>query len=134
MKKKLVLLSSLASGLVFVPFLALAQNGGTGTTGGSNICSSGGLNPVQGILCTIGGILNTIVPILIALAVVVFVWGVVMYVVASDEEAKKKGKDRMIWGIIGLVVIVAMWGLVSVLTTTFGLNGSVNVQVPTIPL
>jgi len=52
----------------------------------------------------------------------------------QDEEAKKTGKNRMIWGIIGLVAIVAMWGLVSLLTTTFGLNNNVNVAVPTIDL
>jgi len=38
--------------------------------------------------------------------------------IASDEEAKKAGRDRIIFGIIGLAVIVAMWGLVNILIKT----------------
>lgn len=40
----------------------------------------------------------------------------------------------MIYGIIGLVVIVAMWGLVGIVTKTFGLNGTTNVTIPTLPI
>jgi len=48
---------------------------------------------------------------LLALGVVYFVWGVVTYVIASDEEAKKTGRDRIIYGIIGLAVIIGVWVL-----------------------
>ena len=111
MKKKLIALSSL--GLVFTPFLAFAQ-----TT-----CGTG---DITAIICKVGSILNTIIPVIIVLGVVYFVWGVVQYVIASDEEAKKTGRNRMIFGIIGLVVIVSMWGLVGIVTNTFGLNGTTS--------
>ena len=77
--------------------------------------------------------MNSIVPILIALAVVYFVWGVVSFVIASDEEAKTTGRNRIIFGIIGLAVIIGMWGLVNVLRNTFGLNNTTNITLPTIP-
>ena len=67
-------------------------------------------------------ILNSIIPVLIALGVVYFVWGVVQYVIAGGEEAKKKGRDRIIYGTIGLAVITGLWGLVTIIATTFGLN------------
>lgn len=127
MKKKLIALSGF--GLALAPFVALAQ-----TTGSFNSCTGIGFGTIEGILCKIGDILNLVVPILIALGVVYFVWGVISYVIGSDEEAKKKGRDRMIFGIIGLVVIVALWGLVRIVTNTFGVStGSQNITFPTVP-
>jgi len=109
MKKKFIVLSSL--GMVFAPFLAFAATCGT-------------QGDATALLCKIGNVLNAIVPVLIALAVVYFIWGVVQYVISSDEEAKKSGKMRMIWGIIGLVVIVGVWGLVGIVTSTIGISNS----------
>ena len=129
MKKKLISLLGLA--FVFSPVLALAQ--GLGTSGSSSTCSTNVQN-IGDVICRIGSILNSIIPVLIVLGVVYFVWGVVSYVMASEEEAKKKGRDRMIYGIIGLVVIVGMWGLVSIVTNTFGLSNVTNVTLPTVPL
>ncbi len=122
MKKNLIVLSS--SVLSFMPLMAFAQN-----TGGK--CTGVGLGTVEGIICKIGDIFNIIIPILVIAGVLFFVWGVVQYVIANDEEAKKRGKDRMIYGIIGLVVIVAMWGLVGIINNTFGLG--VGTQAPVTP-
>ena len=129
MKKKLAILASV--GLTMAPLFALAQSA-SGTYAGCGTAQTPGT--IQYVICIIGNILGAVVPVLIALGIVYFVWGVVQYVIADSEEAKKKGKDHMIYGIIGLVAIVAMWGLVSLLTTTFGLNNNVNVQVPSINL
>ncbi|HCY17789.1 MAG: hypothetical protein UR62_C0005G0021 [Candidatus Nomurabacteria bacterium GW2011_GWF2_35_12] len=122
MKKKLIGLSSLVG---FAPFVALAQN----ATG----CDSVELGTVQSIICKFGNILDTLIPVLIVLGVVYFVWGVVQYVISSEEEAKQKGKMRMIYGIIGLVVIVAMWGLVGIVKRTFDLDQPTNISIPTVP-
>src|SRR3989344_585142 len=114
MKKKLIVLSSFALG--FAPLVALAQRA-TGTNPVS--CGAGGFaDTIPGLLCRIGDILNSVIPVLIALGVVYFVWGVITYVIGSDEEAKKKGRDRIIYGIIGLAVIIAVWGLVRILVNT----------------
>jgi hypothetical protein len=116
MKKKLIVLGSVFG---LTPMLALAA-----TVGTANGCSNVGLGTISGIVCKIGDILNLIVPVLIVLAVIFFIWGVIMYVIASDEEAKKAGRDRIIYGIIGLAVIVGVWGLVNILKTTFGFDNS----------
>lgn len=79
---------------------------------------------IGGLLCKFQQILNSVIPLLIALGMVYFVWGVVQYVIRDGEEAKKKGKDRIIYGIIGLAVIVGLWGLVKIVVTTFGLEGT----------
>ena len=132
MKKKLMVLAGLVLGSV--PFVAFAQiSTGGSTSSGCNYVSTSGGN-LFGLLCRIGQFLNSVVPILIALAVVYFVWGVVSYVIASDEEAKETGRDRIIFGIIGLAVIIGMWGLVNLLGNTFGLNNSGNEELPTVPV
>jgi hypothetical protein len=130
MKKKLIVLAGLV--VTAVPFLAMAQVGTIGSTsGGCDISQSGTL---FGILCRLGQLFNAVIPVLIALGVLYFVWGVVQYVISGDEEAKKSGRDKIIFGIIGLAVIIGVWGLVNFLRNTFGLNNNTNIQLPTVPV
>lgn len=127
MKKKLIVLSGFVFGLT--PVVALAQvTGGTPTS-----CTFGRITTIQGLLCKISELLNAIIPVLIALGIVYFVWGVVSYVVSGDEEAKKKGRDKIVYGIIGLAVIISVWGLVRILTNTFGFSNVQNINFPTVP-
>ncbi len=72
--------------------------------------------------------LGWIVPALITLAIGYFIWGVIQFMSASDEEAKKLGRTRIINGLIGLFVIVAFWGIIAVVQRTFGVtsNGGVG--------
>jgi hypothetical protein len=122
MKKKLIGLSSLV--FSFSPLMAFAAN---------NNCTLAAPGTIEAIICRIGNILNTVIPIILVLGVVYFVWGVIGFVISNDEEAKKRGKDKMIYGIIGLVVIVAMWGLVGIVTRTFGLDSYTIPPVPCVP-
>jgi hypothetical protein len=72
------------------------------------------------MLCKVSGLLNSAIPVLVALGVVYTVWGIVRYFIGDSEEAKTKGKDSIIYGIIGLAVIVGLWGLVVLVLDTFG--------------
>ena len=82
------------------------------------------------------GLLNKVIPILMVLALLFFIWSVISYVFKKVEEDKKIAKQNMIWGIIALFVIVAVWGLVNVLINTFGFDDAdlKLKQVPTITL
>ena len=131
MKKKLIILSGFVFSLA--PVVALAQTGAPVTGGAPTVCAGGTITTLQGILCKVNEILGAILPVLVALGVVYFVWGVIAYVIASDEEAKKKGRDRIVYGIIGLAVIISVWGLVRILTNTFGFSNIQNIQFPTVP-
>ena len=134
MKKKLIALTGFAMGFA-TPLLALAQGTGAVRTGGApTVCTGGAVTTFQGMLCKTAELLNAVIPILIALGVVYFVWGVVQYVIANDEEAKKAGRDRVIFGIIGLAIIISVWGLAKLLGNTFGLNQNVqDINFPTVP-
>lgn len=56
---------------------------------------------------------------LITFAIILFIYGVIQYVVAKEDASKDKGRSYMIYSIIGLFAIVAVWGLVQVLVNTF---------------
>ncbi|MDP1689854.1 MAG: hypothetical protein Q8L52_01480 [bacterium] len=67
---------------------------------------------------------NVLVPVLFAIAFIVFLWGAfdVFILGANSEEVKEKGKNLMLWGLIGFFVMVSIWGLVNILTGTVVLN------------
>lgn len=72
------------------------------------------------VICIIN---KSVIPLIISLALAMFIWGVVQYVINDQEEAKRaKGRQFMIWGIIGLTVMFAVWGLVKIIGTTFGIE------------
>src|SRR3989338_3837023 len=75
------------------------------------------------VLARISNFFSAVLPVLISLGVIYFVWGVVQYFIGEGEEAKTKGRDRIIYGIIGLAVIISIWGLVAIITNTFGVGG-----------
>ncbi|MBM2817932.1 MAG: protein of unknown function with transrane region [Parcubacteria group bacterium] len=97
---------------------------GFGGSGGLLYCSGGSSYPT--FCSVIGFFLNIIgasIPILISISVIVFVWGVFRYVIAEGED-KEKSRNVMMYGIIGLFVMVSVWGLVRVVYNTFGLDNN----------
>jgi hypothetical protein len=67
-------------------------------------------------------ILNLLIPVAIALAVVVFLFGIFRYVTAKDDTAKSEARSIILYGVVILFVMVAIWGLVNILINTFGLQ------------
>lgn len=68
-------------------------------------------------------IVDAVVPFIIGLGVLVFIYGVFNFVTsAGDEEARAGAKQLIIWGIIGIFVMVSVWGLVHILVGTFNLD------------
>lgn len=120
--------------VVFLPVSAFAVEFYGPCPEGTRLTSTGCIptTGIGGILATIQSFLNGIIPILIALGVVYFVWGVVKFMIADSEEAKTKGKDHIIYGIIGFAVIVGLWGLVNIVVGTFGLGGAGQLNVPSL--
>ena len=70
-------------------------------------------------------LVDSVVPLLVAAAIVVFVWGMIEFIGNADNEEKRsKGKQLMLWGIIGFFVIVSIWGLVGLFTDFFGFQSA----------
>lgn len=71
--------------------------------------------------------INPLIPFLIAVATLIFIFGVVRYITAAgDEEKTKEGRKFIIYGIIGLAIIVLVWGFVNILINSLNLDTSVN--------
>ena len=71
-------------------------------------------------------VLNPLVGLLIGLALVYFLWGVFLYVRAGDSTDKiKEGSQMMLYGIVALFVMVAVWGLVNVVANTIGIQAAI---------
>ena len=77
---------------------------------------------VTGSLTSLQEIFNVLIGVLIGLAVVWFAWNVIKYTMSEDDK-KAEAKQQMIWGVIGLTVITSVWGIVSLVTTFFGVEG-----------
>ncbi len=87
-------------------------------------CTNISLKNIAGILdygtCLI---IKSVVPLLFALATAGFIWGVIQMIInPEDAEKRKQGKQYMIWGILALFVMVSVWGLVSIVSNTFGIQ------------
>lgn len=69
---------------------------------------------------------GVLVPVLFAISFIVFLYGIAKaYIFSSgDEEGVKQGHKLLMWGIIGFVVMISMWGLVNIVANTFGLAGA----------
>jgi hypothetical protein len=73
----------------------------------------------QGIV----GVLNTIVmPGLMTLAFFAFVYGVARYIMQGDSDSKRiEGRNFILWGAIGLAVLVSTWAIVNIMLSTLGI-------------
>jgi len=76
---------------------------------------------VDSLLYKIKSTLNTVIMLLFVLVTLYFIWGVVKYVSAAGDEAKlKAGKQHMIWGIIGMAIMVSVFGIINLIMSTIG--------------
>jgi ribose/xylose/arabinose/galactoside ABC-type transport system permease subunit len=83
--------------------------------------SIGGL---MGLLDMANQLINRLIPFVITLALLVFLWGILKYVFSSNGEGRDEAKGYMIWGIIGLFVMVSVWGLVNILVRSLSLDNT----------
>lgn len=93
-------------------------------------CVSG----ICGVAANILYIINSVlVPVLFAIAFIVFLYGVAKtYIFSHGEPGEvEEGHKLILWGIIGFVVMVSVWGLVNVVANTFGLGGVGAPPLPT---
>lgn len=96
-------------GLMAMPFAAGAVN----------------VTSFDSLVTLVNGILDSLVPLIIGVAVVILLIAIVNYIRAGEEEEKRdKAKSLMIYGIVGLFVMVSLWGLVAILSGTFNLNNT----------
>jgi len=68
-------------------------------------------------------VINPLIALLFIGALVVFIWGVVSFVANAGNEAERvKGKRNILYGIIGMVIMVSVFSIMNLLINTFKLN------------
>lgn len=68
-------------------------------------------------------ILFPTIVLLSSVAFLVFLWGVGQYFMnATNDQARQQGVKHITYGIIGLVVMVSAFAILSIATATFDLN------------
>ncbi len=61
-------------------------------------------------------IVNPIIGLMIVIAFAVFIWGIIEFIVNADNEDKRdEGKRHIIWGLVGLLIMVAVGGIIQVI-------------------
>lgn len=75
-------------------------------------------------------IFNPAIAFLVTLAVVYFLYGIYEYIQGStSDEAREKGQRHMIWGLIGLFIMISVFFIMKVLLGTIGIDESeINVE------
>ena len=85
------------------------------------VSSAQQLTRVKSLISSIGDIIEMVIPFVFALALLGFFWGLAKYLLGGAED-KESAKNIMIWGIVVLFVMAAVWGLVRFLGESVGIT------------
>jgi hypothetical protein len=73
-------------------------------------------------------IINPIIDLLFALAVVFFLWGCLEFLMnQGNEEKRTAGKSHMLWGIVGITIMMGVFFIMNMILNTLGVKG-INVE------
>lgn len=68
-------------------------------------------------------ILFPLMTLMMAVAFLVFLWGAYEYVLhADDDGARETGRTHMLYGIIGLLVMISALAILKIAAGTFGVS------------
>ncbi len=71
-------------------------------------------------------VVNIVAPLiqgLFVLAGLIFIWGVFGFISkAADSTAQKEGKDHILWGIIGMFIMISAYGIIRLIGNTVGVG------------
>lgn len=93
-----------------------------------NVPSSGRITDVNVLATKLVNIGNLFIYLLITVAVIFIVWHVVIYLIRPGADDRKEAGKSIFYGILGLFIILSIWGLVNILLNTFGTNNNVPVD------
>lgn len=71
----------------------------------------------------VDNIVNPLIYFLFAIALLYFLYGVLVFILNADDESKRDiGKKHMLWGIIGLFIMVSVYGILGLIIGTVGVR------------
>ncbi|HVS79592.1 MAG TPA: hypothetical protein VHF05_01305 [Candidatus Paceibacterota bacterium] len=67
-------------------------------------------------------ILNPIIVLMFMVALAMFFWGIFQFISnAESDRGREEGKQNMLWGIVGMFIMISVYGIIRVVLATFGL-------------
>ena len=68
-------------------------------------------------------IINPLIIFLFALALVYFLYGVLEFFMNQENEEKRTAsKKHMLWGIVGLTIMMGVWAILGMIISTFNIK------------
>lgn len=70
-------------------------------------------------------ILNPTIALLFGFALLVFLWGLAKFIWTDSENQesdREEGRRHMLWGILGMFIMIAAFGITSIIVNTFGIS------------
>ena len=67
-------------------------------------------------------IINPVIWFLLVLATLIFLWGAVRFALSSgsgDEEGVESGKKHLVWGLVGIFIMLSVKSIIWVIQTLF---------------
>lgn len=79
-------------------------------------------------------LMTALMPVILGLALLSFFWGLVKFVSkAGDAKSHADGKNLIVWGLIGIFVMLSFTGIIYFFYSDLGFNASHPFGLPTLP-
>ncbi len=70
-------------------------------------------------------LINLVIPVIFGIAIIFFFWGTAQFILeAGNEKTRAEGKQKMLWGIIALFVMVSIYGIIHFIGSAVGIEVS----------
>lgn len=101
----------------------------TSPTSGASVASCKALSDLNSVVNCAIGFMQIAIYFLIAIAMVYTLYCAFRFI-GSDGEGKSGWRGAMLRGLIALFVMVSVWGILNILTNTFGFGSASPIVVP----
>jgi len=74
-------------------------------------------------------LISLLIPLVIALTLLSFFWGLTKFIAKTDDANQEEGKKFIIWGLVGLFVMLSLWGILRFVYGDFGFGRPFGIPV-----
>lgn len=88
------------------------------------IAYASGADVARGFLATLNEvILYPLITLMLTVALVVFLWGSFQFIANAGNSGKREeGRRHIMWGIIGMLIMLSAYAILTIAAGTFGLD------------
>ncbi len=84
---------------------------------------------------SITSIIDLIIGLLVGVAILIIVYGIIKFIASGDDaESRKSGIGFMAYGVLGIFVMLSVWGLVGFLVNSFTFTEPGTEDLPSVPV